>query len=145
MRIGNKIILAASFWLVLSCQSLALSVEPQETLISKENASDLGITVSVFEDGWECNGLRDIYVHIPRVYKDSVLNSVMLKIGRDDEVVLVTSLRILMFQDYKGFKEFHGANICLRDKSFETLDLTLGYGKGEVTTEILLLPIMELM
>jgi len=141
----DKILLATYLWLALCCQSLALSVEPQETLVSKENASDLGIIVSVFEDGWECKGLRDIYVNIPRVYKDSALNSVMLKASYDNQVVLETSLRVLTFQDYKGFKEFHGTNICLRYKSFETLDLTLSYGKGEVTTEVLLLPIMELM
>lgn len=143
MSIVIRITMALLFSLLYPCLALALSVEPKETLVDKGNADHIGISVAAFEDGLECGGLQDIYVYVPPAYKDSELKSVMMKGRHNNQTVLETSLRILTFQDYKGFKEFHGVNICLEEKSFDNLNLILSYGRGEVTTEVLFLPLMN--
>jgi len=127
----------------LALPAYASSVIPQMMLVDRQNAGDLGVSVHVFSDALECPGLLEIYVAIPRRHRKSELRSVMLKAEQDDQAVLETPIRVIDFEDYRGFSEFHGVTVCVKERRFERLKLTISYGRGEVTLSRLQLSVME--
>jgi len=142
-----KILNAATIAVMVlsSYHVVGLTIDLQGRVIDKEAAGELGISVVVLEDELECSRVLDIYVAIPIAYRGSSLHTVMLEIKRDEQVLLETSLRTVTLTEYMGLVDFHGVNIRLHDNSFESLELKVTYGQGTSTTELLILPIMDLM
>lgn len=131
--------------LTLASSAFGLSVISHEKVINSRYAKEIGISVNVFVGSEECPGSQDVYISIPYIYKSTVLHSVMLTIQEDGRALLVTPLRTVSFEDYKGFSEFHGINMCLSEETTEKVELALFYGQGEITSYVLLLSIIDLM
>lgn len=133
---------ASVFFLSISIGSscFATDITPLTTFVGDLNvAEQVGVDVKVF-DTLECAELKEAYIQLPKLIHNSELNTTIMQIEINGQVISYSALPFIEAEDYKGFDQFHGVYFCFHDLDLTQIEVTVSYANQHFVTDVLVIP-----
>ena len=146
---------AISLFAILPASATAEKIRPFVKEISPAEGAQLGIEAWVDPRSILCEGASDVWLSIPRTYRDASKPSPVIEL-HDDAGVVIFSSAIPVFE-VGAMREaardapteadgghpllrpmgFHGIQFCLSSSLFATADFEVQFSEGSLVTQIL--------